>query len=68
MEVSGKNRSEKEMSSQKTKEGAAPANATAPELCAEYKVIYEKATHTKETTRIQKDAPATKMFQFYANS
>jgi hypothetical protein len=32
-EASGKNRSEKEKASQKTKEGAALSNATAPELC-----------------------------------
>jgi hypothetical protein len=66
-EASGKNRSEKEKASQKTKEGAATADATTPELCAEYKAIYEKATHVKETAKIQKDAAATKMFQFYAN-
>jgi hypothetical protein len=66
-EASGKNRSEKEEASQKTKEGAATADATAPELCAEYKATYEKATHAKETAKIQKDAAATKMFQFYAN-
>jgi hypothetical protein len=45
----------------------ATADATAPELCAEYKTIYEKATHAKETAKIQKDAAATEMFQFYAN-
>jgi hypothetical protein len=66
-EASGKNHSEKEKVSQKTKEGAATADATAPELCAEYKAIYKKATHAKETTKIQKDAAATKMFQFYVN-
>ncbi len=43
------------------------SNATAPELCNEYKVIYEKAVHAKETAKIQKDAAATKMFQFYTN-
>jgi hypothetical protein len=66
-EASGKNHSEKEKASQKTKEGTAKADATAPELCAEYKAIYEKATHAKETAKIQKDVAATKMFQFYAN-
>jgi hypothetical protein len=66
-EAPGKNRSEKETASQKTKEDAATADTTAPELCAEYKAIYEKATHTKETAKIQKDAAAAKMFQFYAN-
>jgi hypothetical protein len=38
-EASGKNCSEKEKASQKTKEDAAPTNATASELCYEYKVI-----------------------------
>ncbi len=66
-EACGKNRSEKKKAPQKTKKGAAPADATAPELCAEYKALYKKATLAKETTRIQKDAAATKMFQFYAN-
>ncbi len=66
-EASGKNRSEKEKASQKTKEGVARADATAPDLCAEYKAVYKKATHAKETTKIQRDAAATKMFQFYAN-
>jgi hypothetical protein len=50
-EASGKNRSEKEKASQKTKEGVAP-DATAPELLAEYKAIYKKATLVKETARI----------------
>jgi hypothetical protein len=36
-EASGKNHSEKEKASQKTKEGTATADATAPDLCAEYK-------------------------------
>ncbi len=66
-EASGKNCSEKEKASQKTKEGAAPADAAAPELCDEYKVLYEEATRAKEAAKIQKDAAATKMFQFYAN-
>jgi hypothetical protein len=66
-EASGKNCSEKEKASQKTKEGAATADATAPDLCAEYKAVYKKATHTKETAKIQRDTAATKMFQFYAN-
>ena len=66
-EASGKNRSEKEKASQKTKEGAATADATAPELCVEYKAIYMKATHAKDTAKTQKDAAATEMFQFYAN-
>jgi hypothetical protein len=66
-EASGKNRSEKEKASQKTKEGASPSNASAPELHKEYKAIYEKAILTKETAKNQKNAAATKMFQFYAN-
>jgi hypothetical protein len=43
------------------------ADATAPDLCAEYKAVYKKATHVKETSKIQRDAAATEMFQFYAN-
>ncbi len=45
----------------------APSDASAPELCEEYKVIYKKAILAKETAKNQKDAAATKMFQFYAN-
>ena len=66
-EASGKNHSEKEKASQKTKEGAATADATAPDLHAEYKAVYEKATHAKETAKIQRDAAVTKMIQCYAN-
>jgi hypothetical protein len=66
-EVSGKNRSNKEKASQKTKEGTAMADATAPDLRVEYKAVYKKATHAKETAKIQRDAAATEMFQFYAN-
>jgi hypothetical protein len=66
-EASGKSGSEKEKAFQKTKEGAAPSNATAPELCKEYKAIYEKAILAKETAKNQKDATATKMFEFYVN-
>jgi hypothetical protein len=66
-EASGKNRSDKEKASQETKEGAAPSNATALELHKEYKAIYKKAILAKETAKSQKDAAATKMFQFYAN-
>ncbi len=66
-EASGKNCSEKEKASQKTKEDAALSNASAPELCKEYEAIYEKASLTKETAKNQKDADATKMFQFYVN-
>ena len=45
--ASGKNHSEKEKASQKTKEGAALANAPAPDLCKEYKALYEKAFFAK---------------------
>jgi hypothetical protein len=48
-EASEKNRSEKEKASQKTKEGMAPSNAPAPDLCKEYKAIYKKAILAKET-------------------
>jgi hypothetical protein len=41
--------------------------APAPDLCEEYKAIYEKAIPTKETTKSQNNAAVTKMFQFYAN-
>ncbi len=66
-EASGKNRSDKEKASQKTKEGVATADATAPDLHAEYKAVYKKATHAKEIAKIHRDAAATKMFQFYTN-
>ncbi len=60
--ASRKNRSEKEKAPQKTKEGAALANASAPELCKEYQAIYNKAN-----AKNKREAAATKMFQFYAN-
>jgi len=47
VEASGKNCSEKQKASQKTKEGATQVNATASDLCAECKALYEKATHPK---------------------
>ncbi len=65
--ASWKNRSEKEKASQKTKEGAALADAPAPDLCEEYKALYKKAVFAKETAKNKKEAAATKMFQFYAN-
>jgi hypothetical protein len=65
--ASGKNRSEKEEASQKTKEGTALSNAPAQNLCEEYKALYKKAVLAKETAKKQKEAAATKMFQFYAN-
>jgi hypothetical protein len=58
---------EKEKASQKTKEGAALANASAPELCKEYQAVYDKASFAKETAKNKREAAATKMFQFYAN-
>ncbi len=62
-----KNHSEKDKAPYKTKEGTALANASAPELCKEYKVVYNKASLAKETTKNKKEATATKMFHFYAN-
>ncbi len=43
------------------------SNAPAPELCNEYKALYDKAIFAKETTKNKKEAAATKMFQFYMN-
>jgi hypothetical protein len=65
--ASGKKSLEKEKASQKIKESAAPANAPAPELCDEYQAIFDKATFAKETAKNDREAAATKMFQFYAN-
>jgi hypothetical protein len=65
--ASGKSCSEKEKASQKTKEGAASSDAPAPDLCKEYKALYEKAILAKEIAKSQKEAAATKMFQFYTN-
>jgi hypothetical protein len=65
--ASGKNRSEKEKASQKTKEGAALADAPAPELHAEYQADYSKAKSATETTKNKYKAAATEMFQFFAN-
>jgi hypothetical protein len=53
--ASGKNRSEKEKASQKTKEGAALSNAPAPDLCKEYKALCKKAMFAKETAKNKKD-------------
>jgi hypothetical protein len=63
--ASGKNHSKKEKASQKTKEGVALSNAPAPDLCEEYKALYEKAMFAKETAKNKKEAAATEMFQFY---
>jgi hypothetical protein len=62
--ASGKNRSEKEKASQKTKEGAALSDAPAPDLCKEYKALYEKAMFAKDPAKNKKENAATKMFQF----
>jgi hypothetical protein len=62
-----KKSSEKEKTSQKTKEGVALADAPAPKLCDEYQALYDKASFTKEIAKNKRDATATKMFQFYAN-
>jgi hypothetical protein len=43
------------------------ADTPAPDLCKEYRALYEKAVSAKETTKNKKEAAATKMFQFYAN-
>jgi hypothetical protein len=43
------------------------AKASAPELCKEYQAIYNKASFAKGTDKNKRKAPATKMFQFYAN-
>jgi hypothetical protein len=51
----------------KDKEGMAPANAPAPELCAEYQADYKKAKLATETPKNKRKVTATKMFQFYAN-
>jgi hypothetical protein len=64
--ASRKNSSEKEKASQMTKEGTALADTSAPELCKEYQAIYNKASLAKETAKNKGEAPATKMFQFYA--
>jgi hypothetical protein len=50
-----------------TKEGAALADAPAPELCAEYQADYEKAKFAAETAKNKRKAAATRMFQFYTN-
>jgi hypothetical protein len=62
--ASGKNRSEKEKASQKTKEGAATADATAPDLHAEYKAVYKKATHVKETAKSRRMPLQPRCFSF----
>jgi hypothetical protein len=64
-EKSSKRASEK--ASKKDKEGAALANAPAPELRAEYQADYEKTKFAAETARIKREATATKIIQFYAN-
>ncbi len=47
---------EKEKTSKKTKEGAALANAPAPELCDKYQALYDKANFAKETAKNKKDS------------
>jgi hypothetical protein len=59
-----KKSSEKEKTSKKTKEGAALANAPAPELHDKYQALYNKATFAKETAKNKREAAATGMFQF----
>ncbi len=65
--ASAKKSPEKEKASQRTKEIAALANASALELCKEYQVVYNKASFAKETAKNKRKAAATKIFQFYAN-
>jgi hypothetical protein len=65
--ASAKKSPKKEKASQKTKESAALANASAPELCKDYPIIYDKASFAKETAKNKLKAAATKMFQFYCN-
>jgi hypothetical protein len=62
--ASGKNRFEKEKASQKAKEDATQVGTTAPDLCLECEAQYERAIASKEAAKIQRDAAATKMFQF----
>ncbi len=45
----------------------ASSNAPVPDLCKEYKALYEKAMFAKRTAKNKKEAAAAKMFQFYAN-
>jgi hypothetical protein len=52
---------------QKAEEGAASANAPAPDQYVEYQADYEKAKFVAETAKNKHKAAATKMFQFYAN-
>jgi hypothetical protein len=56
-----------EKASQKTKEGAALANAPASELHAKFQNDYDKAKAATETTKNKREATATKMFQLYRN-
>jgi hypothetical protein len=53
--------------SQKPKEGAAPADAIAPELHKECEKDLEKARLGAETAKNKKESTAKEMFQFYAN-
>jgi hypothetical protein len=63
-EASGKNCSEREKASQKTKKGAATADATAPELHAEYKAIYKKASMQKRPPRSRRMPLRPRCFSF----
>ncbi len=56
-----------EKASKKDKEGAASANAPAPEVHAEHQADYKKARVASETAKNKRKAAATEMFQFYAN-
>jgi hypothetical protein len=61
-----KKSSKREKAFQKIKENPALANAPAPEICNEFKAIYDKASSTRETTKNKRKAAVTEMFQFYA--
>ncbi len=65
--ASEKKSPEKKKASQKTKESPALANASVPELCKEYQIVYDKASFAKEIAKNKRKAAATKIFQFYAN-
>ncbi len=65
--ASAKKSPEKEKASQKTKESATLAKASAPEICMEYQAVNDKASFVKETAKNNRKAAAIKMFQFYAN-
>jgi hypothetical protein len=64
IKASGKNCSEKEKASQKTKEGTALSDAPAQNLCKEYKALYKKAVLAKETVKTRKEPLRPRCFSF----